>query len=90
MPTAALIVGANFWGAALSASGQLYQGFQAGKAAGYEATQLEQQGQDQATEANARISALDAETRKVIGGVNAGAAARRQRKFRISPRGHRL
>jgi predicted extracellular nuclease len=75
MPTAALIVGANFGGAALSAGGQLYQGFQANKAAGQEATQLEQQGQVRATEANARISAQDQETRKVIGGVNAGAAA---------------
>jgi hypothetical protein len=75
MPTAALIAGANFGGAALSAGGQLYQGFQAKKAAGYEATQQEQQGQVEATNANAQISAQDAEARKVIGGVNVGAAA---------------
>jgi hypothetical protein len=75
MPTAALIVGANFGGAALGAGGQILQGFQTRAADKAAATQQEQQGQVQATEANARISAQDQETRKVIGGVNAGAAA---------------
>jgi hypothetical protein len=75
MPTAALIAGANFGGAGLSAGGQILQGYQTRAADKAIATQQEQAGQVEATNANAQIAAQDAEARRAIGGVNVGAAA---------------
>ncbi len=70
MPTAALVAGT-----ALSAGGSIMGGIQQQQESRFEAAQLEQQGQVEATRATAEITANDAEARKALGAVNVGAAA---------------
>ena len=70
MPTAALIIGTG-----LSAGGQILQGIQSQKAAGYEATQAEQQGQVESTNAYGEIAQNDIESNRLMAKVRTQAGA---------------